>query len=112
MGTSPVIAYVWAIAICLVCILVAAIIANMIPNTPGGKDITKRKVWFWIIFVLAVVLTFVVNLIIAGGIKVPSKHDDYMLASAIATGIGAVLYILIGLCLSKGMKRSKLGSWF
>lgn len=112
MGTSVLVAYVWALVICLVVLLIAAIIANLIPNKPGGKDITQRKRWYWICFVIAVGLSFGINMIIASKIAIPSKHDAYVTATAISAGICAILYILIGLGLSKGMKRSKLGAWF
>lgn len=112
MGTSVIVAYVWALVICLVCLLIAAVIANLIPNKPGGKDISQRRTWYWICFVAAVGLSFGINVIIASKIAIPSKHDAYMTAAAISAGICAVLYILVGLGLAKGMKRSKLGSWF
>lgn len=112
MGTSVVVAYVWGVVISLVLILIAAIIANLIPNKPGGKDISQRKTWYWICFVLAVGLTFGINMIIAKGILIPSKHADYVTASAISAGVAAVIYLIIGIVLSKSMKRSKLGAWF
>lgn len=112
MGTSVITAYAWALVICIVFILIAAIIANLIPNKPGGKDISQRKTWFWICFVLVVLISFGINWILASDIKIPSKHSDYVTATAISTAIAAILYILIGIGLSKGMKRSKLGSWF
>lgn len=112
MGTSVSVAYVWAIIICIFLLVVAAAIAYMIPNKPGGKDISQRRVWYWILFVVTIGLSFGLNAWIAASIKIPSRHSAYLTAAAIATGIAAALYILIGLCLSKGMKRSKLGSWF
>ncbi|MDE6143532.1 MAG: hypothetical protein K2F94_05595 [Muribaculaceae bacterium] len=112
MGTSVITAYVWAIIICLVFILIAIIIANLIPNKPGGKDISQRKTWYWICFVLTVGLSFGINMYLASDIKIPSKHDAYVTATAISAGVAAVLYIILGVVLSKGMKRSKIGSWF
>lgn len=112
MGTSPVVAYVWALAICLVMLLIAAIVAIVIPNKPGGQDIRTRRVAYWICFVIMAVAAFCINMWLSSDIKIPSKHDAYVTASAIATGVAALLYIVIGLILSKGMKRSKLGSWF
>jgi len=112
MGTSVITAYAWAIVICIVLLIIAAIIANLIPNKPGGKDISQRKAWYWICFVLVILLSFGINWFFANDIKIPSKHDDYVTATVIATGVAAILYIIIGIGLSKGMKRSKLGSWF
>lgn len=112
MGTSVTIAYVWAIVASLVFLLIAALVSNMILNKPGGKDITQRRIWYWVLFVIAVGGGFAINMVLAAGIKIPSKHADFVMHSAIAAGVAALIYILLGLCLSKGMKRSKLGSWF
>lgn len=112
MGTSVITAYAWAIIICIVFLLIAVIIATVIPNKPGGKDISQRKTWFWVCFVLVILVSFTINWILASDIKIPSKHSDYVTATAISTGVAAALYIIAGVCLSKGMKRSKLGSWF
>ena len=112
MGTSPSVAYVWAIVISLVVLLIAALVAYMIPNKPRGKDIGQRRAWYWILFVVMVAVSFGVNACIANGINIPSKHDAYFEASAYATGVAALVYIIVGLLLSKGMSKSKLGSWF
>lgn len=105
-------AYVWALVICIVMLLAAAVIAYMIPNKPGGKDISQRRVWYWVLFVAAVVLTIVINMILAAKITIPSKHDAFMMAAAISAVTCGAVYVMLGVCLSKGMKRSKLGSWF
>ncbi|MDE6006927.1 MAG: hypothetical protein K2G67_05185 [Muribaculaceae bacterium] len=112
MGTSVSIAYVWAIIISVCILLLAAVVAFMIPNKPRSKDISQRRTWYWILFVVCIALAFGINMVIANGITIPSKHSAYVTASAIATGVAAVIYIVVGLCLSKGMKRTKLGSWF
>lgn len=112
MGPSTSVAYVWAIVISLVFLLIAAIIANLISNKPGGRDISQRKTWFWVCFVLALAVMLAVNFIIAYGIHVPTRHSEYLTATGISAAVGAVVYILLGVGLSKGMSRSKLGSWF
>lgn len=112
MGTSVIVAYVWALVICLILLLIAAIIANLIPNKPGGKDISQRKTWYWICFVLTIGLAFGINMVIASKIMIPTKHAAYVTAAAISAGVAGALYIILGVGLSKGMKRSKLGSWF
>ena len=112
MGTSVVVAYVWALVICIVALLLAAVVAYMIPNKPGGKDISQRRVWYWVLFVVAVVVALCINMVLASKISIPSKHDAYMMATAISTVVCAAVYVVLGVCLSKGMKRSKLGSWF
>ncbi|MDE6379196.1 MAG: hypothetical protein K2L11_01890 [Muribaculaceae bacterium] len=112
MGTSTSVAYIWAIVISLVLLLLAAIIAYMIPNKPRGKDIAQRRTWYWVLFVIVIVASFGLNAWIANGILIPSKHAAYLTAAAIATGVAAVIYLVLGIGLSKGMKKSKLGSWF
>lgn len=112
MGPNTSVAYVWAIVISLVFLLIAAIIANLISNKPGGKDISQRRTWFWVCFILAVATMLAINFTVAFGIKVPTRHDAYMTAAGVSAAVGAVIYILLGLGLSKGMSRSKLGSWF
>lgn len=112
MGTSVATAYIWAVVISLVVLLIAVIIANMIPNKPGGKDIGQRRAWYWVLFVVAIGATFGINMMLASSIMVPSKKDAFITASAISAGVAALIYIIMGLVLSKGMKRSKIGSWF
>ena len=112
MGPSTSVAYIWAIVISLVFLLIAAIVANLISNKPGGADIKRRRTWYWVLFVIAIAATLAINIYTAYTIKVPTKHSAYMTAAGISTAVGAVVYILLGLGLSKGMSRSKLGSWF
>lgn len=112
MGTSVVVAYVWALVICIAMLLVAGIVAFIIPNKPGGKDISQRRMWYWVLCVVAIVATLCVNMVLASKISIPSKHDAFMMAAAISTVVCAAVYVIAGICLSKGMKRSKLGSWF
>lgn len=112
MGPSTSVAYIWAIVISLVFLVISAIVANMISNKPGGRDIKQRRTWYWILFVLALVVMIGINIFLAYTIKVPTRHSAYMTATGISTAVGAVLYILLGVFLSKGLSRSKLGSWF
>lgn len=112
MGTSVSIAYIWAIIISVCILLLAAVVAFMIPNKPRSKDIGQRRTWYWILFVVCIGLAFGINMMIASGIKIPTKHTAYVTATAISTGVAALIYVIVGICLSKGMKRTKLGSWF
>lgn len=112
MGTSVITAYIWALVVCLVLLLVAVVISSMIPNKPGNADKSQRRTVYWVCFVITVALAFGINFFLASKINIPSKHGAYITATAISTGCAAVLYILIGFVLSKAMKLSKIGSWF
>ncbi|MBD5310284.1 MAG: hypothetical protein HDS10_07700 [Bacteroides sp.] len=112
MGPSTSVAYVWAIVISLAFLLIAVIIANLISNKPGGKDVSQRRVWFWVCLVLALAVMLTVNLITAYGIHIPTRHSDYITATGLSTALGALIYVGLGMGLSKGMSRSKIGSWF
>ena len=50
-------AYVLAIAVALALLLIAAIIASIIKYEPGAnpKDPRKRKIWFWVLGILALI---------------------------------------------------------
>lgn len=112
MGTSVVLAYVWAAVSLVFFFLLAVIIAGMIQYRPGGNDETMRKIWFWVMCVLASVVGFIVNVIVASGIEVASAKDSYLAQSGIAAAVAFMLFILIGLILSKSFSRSKISSWF
>ena len=93
-------------------LLIAALISNIIKYEGGAnpKDPRKRKVVFWLFFVLNPVLTYAVGLMTspASGIA-KTKHMDSL---PLGLGIGVVVYLLLGFILSKVMKTSKVGNWF
>lgn len=116
----------------LVFLLLAMLVANMIKFEPGAnpKDPQKRRLWFWVLGILATVLTFVLLFfvfnpdstptIVNGLPKIPQaqkadfkeRYERYMLMAGVSTGITLVLYVLLGFVLSKIFKNKKIGNWF
>lgn len=116
----------------LVFLLLAMLVANMIKFEPGSnpRDPQKRKLWFWVLGVLATVLAFVLLYFVFSPETTPNvvnnmpkvtpaqkaafkkAYDHYMLMSGVFTGITFVLYVLLGFVLSKIFKNKKIGNWF
>lgn len=110
---SIVSAYMWALIIMAVFFLIAVLVSNMIPYKPNDPGTTSRRIWFWVLCVLAVIVGFVINFFaVAGNITVPSLHTKYLLHSSIAAGVALVLYILFGVIVSKLFPKAKVGTWF
>ena len=112
MGPSFLTAYIWAIIGLVALFFVAIIQANMIPYHPKGTDIPKRRIGFWVCCILAPVIGFVINWIVAGSIKIPTLRDAYVQHALIASGCTLVGFILLGFALSKAFSRKKIGTWF
>lgn len=93
-------------------LLIAALISNIIKFEGGAnpKDAGKRKVVFWLFFLLNPGVAYAVGLLTspASGIA-KTKHMDSL---PIGLAIGVVVYLLIGFIVSKAMKTSKVGHWF
>ncbi len=116
----------------LVFLLLAALIANMIKFDPGSnpKDPQKRKIWFWVLGIVATLLTFVLLYFVFNPGKTPTEinamqrippaqkqtykaeFERYQLMSGISTGITFVLYVVLGFIVSKIFKNKKVGNWF
>jgi amino acid transporter len=108
-------AYIMAMAISIAFLLISVVVANLIKYEGGSnpKDKQKRRIWFWIIGALAVITTLLIGfLVILPNISVPTMQNKFTNALFIGTGIGAVLYILLGLIISKIFKNGKVGNWF
>ena len=122
--------FVVAIVCALGFLLLAMLVASLIKFEPGSnpKDPQKRKLWFWILGVLATILAFVLLFFV---IPVPVEAVDwdqivdvsakrryenlmahYTMMVGIATGVCFVVYILLGFILSKIFKNKKIGNWF
>lgn len=113
-------------------LLIAILVANLIKFEPGShpKDPQKRRIWFWILGVLAVITTFVLLYFVfmpasaeslkeVGLLKKTADFDAYKLKFntynknfPIATGVCFVVYVVIGFILSKVFKSKKIGNWF
>ena len=107
--------YIISVVAALLFILIAALISNAIKFEGGArpKDPGKRKMWFWIIGVLAPIA----NLLFGLFIYYFPEGNSYAKSKLItAIGIGSattfVVYLLVGFILSKIFKNGKLGHWF
>lgn len=49
-------AYILAIIVCAVMFIISAVVANLITFKPDLSDVAKRKVWFWVIGIMNVVI--------------------------------------------------------
>jgi len=97
-------------------ILIAALISSAIQYKGGNnpRDPQQRKAWFWIIAILTPILFFLLGRFVLAPNPENDQmvYDDYMKVLPIATGVGFILYIVIGFVLSKLFKNGKLGHWF
>ena len=108
--------YLMAAVVACSMILIAALISNLIQFEGGSnpKDPGKRKMWFWIIAILNAIVFF----ILATFVLAPKADDDQMVHDAyiasvpFATGVGFIMFIILGFILSKIFKKGKLGNWF
>jgi uncharacterized BrkB/YihY/UPF0761 family membrane protein len=107
--------YVIAIVFALIFLLIAAIISNAIKFEGGANptDPGKRKMWFWILGILAPLCNFLFGLFsYYYPASNPNAKAELIMAIGISTGVCLVLYILSGFILSKIFKNGKLGNWF
>jgi len=113
VSTFPV--YIIAVVAALLFILIAALISNAIKFEGGAnpKDPAKRKIWFWVLGILAPIANLLFGLFIyyfpEGNSFAKSK---LITAIGIGSAITFVVYILVGFILSKVFKNGKLGNWF
>lgn len=101
-----------ALVIMVVFFLIAVAVSAAIPYRPNNPGTTARRIWFWVLCVVAAVVGFVVNYIIGTNITVPSIQSSYYMHSGIAAGVSALLYIFVGFGISKIFPKSKVGTWF
>jgi sulfoxide reductase heme-binding subunit YedZ len=113
VSTFPV--YIISVVGSLFFILIAALISNSIKFEGGAypKDPGKRKMWFWIMGILAPIA----NLLFGLFVYYFPQNNNYAKAKLItAIGIGSavtfIAYLLVGFILSKVFKNGKLGNWF
>lgn len=112
LAVSTLSAYTVGVIVALVLILISCIISKSISFNPDLSDVTKRKVWFWILAILCPIITFGITYFIYKDIKAHNAQDAYMTAMCISAGVSILLYILIGFVASKIDKNGKLGNWF
>lgn len=107
-------AYTVSVIITLICLFIAAVIANLIKFEGGSKprDPRIRKVYFWVLCLINPILIFLLGFFVfmpEGNRKVIA---NYMMALGIGTVLGFFLYILLGFILSRIFTNGKLGHWF
>ena len=113
VSTFPV--YIISVVAALFFVLIAAVISNAIKFEGGArpKDPAKRKMWFWIMGILAPIANLLLGLFVyyfpEGNSYAKSK---LITAIGIGTAITFVVYLLVGFILSKMFKNGKLGNWF
>ncbi|MGN0222506.1 MAG: hypothetical protein ACI4AM_00620 [Muribaculaceae bacterium] len=113
MQNEPVItAWVWSISVMAVLFLINLLIANMVMYRPNDPGTTTRRLWFWVLAVLSLAISFGINLYIADDIKVHSSYVTYLMHAGIAALVVFVLYVGLGFVLSKLFPNSKIGTWF
>lgn len=121
-----IVAVVCALAFLLIAMLVASLIKYEAGSNP--KDPQKRRLWFWILGILALVLTFVLLFFVipvpvdaidwdqildaSARRKYENQMAHYTMMAGIATGVSFVLYVVLGFVLSKIFKSKKIGDWF
>ncbi len=105
-------AYMSGVITSLVLILISGLIAKSISFKPDLTDVSKRKLWFWVLAILCPIITFGITFAIYSGIKGKSAQNTYMVAMCIATVISFILYIILGFIAAKTNKNGKLSNWF
>jgi sulfoxide reductase heme-binding subunit YedZ len=107
-------AYIVTIITALVFLLIATFIANAIRFEGGSRprDPQKRKTWFWILAIVNPIVSFVLGYFVFKPDANVLIVARYMTALAIGTGIGFVVYIVIGYILSRMFPNGKIGHWF
>lgn len=115
MNDQSLSAYITAIMIGLLFLLIAAVISSMIQFEGGSnpRDPGKRKMWFWVLAILAPLAIFLYGFfIVRPDISNAMYRDKYTTALSIGTGIAFLLYIILGFALSRIFRNGKLGHWF
>ena len=105
-------AYMSGVITSLVLILISGLIAKSISFKPDLTDVSKRKLWFWVLAIPCPIITFGITFAIYSGIKGKSAQNTYMVAMCIATVISFILYIVLGFIAAKTNKNGKLSNWF
>lgn len=104
--------YFITFAITAICFGIATWIANATLYRPDSSDIRIRKVWFWVMLVISIFVPLMINLGIAWGMETQHSSYTYFKHSCIADTLFAVVYIAVGLIVSKAFRTKKIGSWF
>ena len=107
--------YILAVVLAVVFVGLAILVSGMIDYEGGKtpKDPAKRRVWFFVLSSVLTIAFFLWNfLYVSALIKGAPAKNDFLLHNGISTGVTLVSYFVIGILLSKLMKKGKFGTLF
>jgi len=93
-------------------LLIAAVISNAIAFEGGVNPKDPRKLVFWLVALLNPIVAYAASLMLAPDSSQVIAHNDYMSGLPIGTGVGFLVYIIVGFGISKAFRTGKLGNWF
>ena len=105
--------YICAIVASVVALILAIVLSNGVSFQPDLSDVGKRKGIFWVSSIVApIVSAALAFLLVYMDLKTGSKKSAFMLHMAIGLAVSWVVYVVLGVIVSKANKQGKLGSWF
>jgi len=106
--------YIFGAIIGVIFLVMAAVIATMIKFEGGShpKDPRKRRSWFWILVIVALIVSFLYNMFGVAPTVSNNLQGDFMSANVTGTLIAIATYVILGFLLSKMFSTGKLGNWF
>ncbi len=107
--------YISAVVLAIIFIVISLVVANMIAYEGGKnpKDAKKRKIWFWILASVNAMVFFLWNLLyVAEKVKGKPAKSEFLMHNGIATGVTLLVFIVLGIVISKVMNKSKYGTIF
>ena len=107
--------YIVAVIFIVVFIALDILIANLIKFQGGTnpKDPGKRRVWFWVLAILAPLTFYLYNFfLVIPNVKTGPALNKFSMHPPIASGVVLIVYIILGFVLAKMMSRGKVGNWF
>lgn len=105
--------YICAIIAAVVALIIAALLSKSVEFRPDLSDVKKRKGIFLVLSIAAPVISAVLSfLIVYISLKTGSKKSAFMLHMFIGLFVSWIVYVIVGVVVSKANKQGKLGSWF
>lgn len=113
MSTIIVQVYIYALVASVIALMLAIVFSNKVSFRPDLSDVGKRKSIFWFMSIAAPVVSALLTfLLVYIGLKTGSKKNACMLHMLIGLVVSWIIYVVLGLVVSKANKQGKLGSWF
>ena len=105
--------YVCSLVASVAALLLAVVLSNNVAYQPNLSDVGKRKAVFWFSSIVApVVSALLAFLFVYIGLRTGSKKSVCMLHMFIGLCVSWIIYVVLGVIVSKANKQGKLGSWF